>query len=32
MLQHLENVEARLDLDRETRPAVDLKQVFAVRG
>jgi DNA-binding GntR family transcriptional regulator len=32
MLQHLENVEARLDLDRATRPAVDLKQVFALRG
>ena len=31
MLQHLENVEARLDLDRDVRPAVDLKQLFAPR-
>lgn len=31
MLQHLENVEARLDLDRNVRPAVDLKQLFAAR-
>ena len=29
MLQHLENVEERLDLDRNARPAVDLKQLFA---
>lgn len=29
MLQHLENVESRLDLDRDVRPAVDLKQLFA---
>jgi DNA-binding GntR family transcriptional regulator len=29
MVQHLENVERRLDLDRNARPAVDLKQVFA---
>ena len=31
MLQHLKNVEARLDLDRDVRPAVDLKQLFAAR-
>lgn len=31
MLQHLENVEGRLDLDRDVRPAVDLKQLFAGR-
>jgi DNA-binding GntR family transcriptional regulator len=31
MLQHLENVEERLDLDRDTRPPVDLKQLFAGR-
>jgi DNA-binding GntR family transcriptional regulator len=31
MLQHLENVETRLDLDRDVRPAVDLKQLFAIR-
>jgi DNA-binding GntR family transcriptional regulator len=31
MLQHLENVEERLDLDRNTRPPVDLKQLFAGR-
>lgn len=31
MLQHLENVEGRLDLDRDVRPAVDLKQLFAAR-
>jgi DNA-binding GntR family transcriptional regulator len=31
MVQHLENVEARLDLDRDTRPPVDLKQLFAGR-
>jgi DNA-binding GntR family transcriptional regulator len=29
MLQHLENVEERLDLDRDTRRPVDLKQLFA---
>ena len=29
MLQHLENVEERLDLDRDVRPPVDLKQLFA---
>jgi DNA-binding GntR family transcriptional regulator len=32
MLQHLENVEKRLDLDRDVRPAVDLRQLFAVRA
>jgi DNA-binding GntR family transcriptional regulator len=32
MLQHLENVEERLDLDREARPSVDLKQLFAAAG
>jgi DNA-binding GntR family transcriptional regulator len=32
MLQHLENVEERLDLDRDTRRPVDLRQVFAGRG
>jgi DNA-binding GntR family transcriptional regulator len=31
MVQHLENVEERLDLDRDTRPAVDLNQLFAGR-
>jgi DNA-binding GntR family transcriptional regulator len=31
MLQHLENVEDRLDLDREARPPVDLKRLFAGR-
>jgi DNA-binding GntR family transcriptional regulator len=31
MVQHLENVEERLDLDRDTRPPVDLKQLFAGR-
>jgi DNA-binding GntR family transcriptional regulator len=31
MLQHLENVEERLDLDRDTRPPVDLKRLFAGR-
>ena len=31
MLQHLENVEKRLDLDRDVRPAVDLRQLFATR-
>jgi DNA-binding GntR family transcriptional regulator len=31
MLQHLKNVEARLDLDRDVRPAVDLKQLFTAR-
>ena len=31
MLQHLENVEKRLDLDRDVRPAVDLRQLFAGR-
>jgi len=31
MLQHLENVEERLDLDRDLRPPVDLKQLFAER-
>ena len=31
MLQHLENVEERLDLDRDVRPPVDLKQLFAAR-
>jgi DNA-binding GntR family transcriptional regulator len=31
MLQHLENVEKRLDLDRDTSRVVDLKQVFAAR-
>jgi DNA-binding GntR family transcriptional regulator len=31
MLQHLENVEDRLDLDRDTRPPVDLKRLFAGR-
>lgn len=31
MLQHLENVEERLDLDRDARPPVDLKQLFAGR-
>lgn len=31
MLQHLENVEKRLDLDRDVRPAVDLRQLFAAR-
>ena len=29
MVQHLENVEERLDLDRDARPPVDLKQLFA---
>jgi len=29
MVQHLDNVEHRLDLDRDARPAVDLEQVFA---
>ncbi len=28
MLQHLENVESRLDLDRDVRPAVDLRRLF----
>jgi len=31
MVHHLENVEERLDLDRDTRPAVDLNQLFATR-
>jgi DNA-binding GntR family transcriptional regulator len=31
MLEHLRNVEKRLDLDRATRRPVDLKQVLAVR-
>jgi DNA-binding GntR family transcriptional regulator len=31
MVQHLENVEERLDLDRDARPPVDLKQLFAGR-
>src|SRR4051812_24009219 len=31
MLQHLENVEDRLDIDRDTRPPVDLKRLFAGR-
>ena len=31
MLQHLENVEERLDLDRDVRLPVDLKQLFAAR-
>jgi DNA-binding GntR family transcriptional regulator len=31
MLQHLDNIEKRLDLDREARRAVDLKSVFAAR-
>lgn len=31
MLQHLENVEARLDLDRDARAEVDLRQLFAGR-
>ena len=31
MLQHLENVEERLDLDRDLRPPVDLKRLFAGR-
>lgn len=31
MLQHLENVEARLDLDRDTRVEVDLRQLFGRR-
>ena len=31
MLQHLENVEDRLDLDRKARPSVDLKALFAAR-
>jgi DNA-binding GntR family transcriptional regulator len=31
MLQHLENIEERLDLDRETRPPVDLGQLFGIR-
>jgi DNA-binding GntR family transcriptional regulator len=32
MLRHLENVEDRLDLDRDARPSVDLKQLFAGVG
>jgi DNA-binding GntR family transcriptional regulator len=31
MLQHLKNVEKRLDLDRNVRAAVDLRQLFAAR-
>jgi DNA-binding GntR family transcriptional regulator len=31
MLRHLENVEDRLDLDRDARPSVDLKRLFAGR-
>lgn len=31
MLQHLENVEKRLDLDRDERSQVDLRQLFAAR-
>jgi DNA-binding GntR family transcriptional regulator len=31
MLQHLENVEGRLDLDRDARTEVDLRQLFAGR-
>jgi DNA-binding GntR family transcriptional regulator len=31
MLRHLENVEDRLDLERNVRPQVDLKQLFATR-
>lgn len=31
MFRHLENVEDRLDLDRNVRPQVDLKQLFATR-
>jgi len=32
MLQHLDNVEERLDLDRDARPDVDLQQVFGARA
>ena len=32
MLQHLDNVEKRLDLDRDARPEVDLKRVFGARA
>ena len=31
MIEHLENVEDRLDLDRDARPVVDLAQLFAAR-
>ena len=31
MLQHLENVEDRLDIGRDARPPVDLKRLFAGR-
>jgi DNA-binding GntR family transcriptional regulator len=31
MLQHLENVEDRLDIGRDSRPPVDLKRLFAGR-
>jgi DNA-binding GntR family transcriptional regulator len=32
MLRHLENVEDRLDLDRDARPSVDLNELFGTAG